>query len=56
MEDNADDEESSVMVENMLGPDADRWWNYSEKGAGDDYSLEEINTVFEETFKVGKDF
>ena len=27
----------------MLGPDAGRWWNYSEKGTGDDYSLEDIN-------------
>ena len=37
----------------MLGPDAGRWWNYSEKGAGDDYSLEDIkdvDTYHEDTF------
>ena len=29
----------------MLGPDPGRWWNYSEKGAGDDSSLEDINYI-----------
>ena len=42
----------------MLGPDAGRWWNYSEKGTGDDYSLEDIkddNTYREDAITSVRD-
>ena len=41
-EEYSDDDENGLDDLSMLGPDAGRWWNYSEKVAGDDYSLENI--------------
>ena len=41
-EDEGDDKMVRTDDDNIVGPDADRWWNYSEKGDGNDHSLQEI--------------
>ena len=41
-EDEGDDKMVRTDDDHMVGPDADRWWNYSEKGDGNDHSLQEI--------------
>ena len=41
-EDEGDDKMVRTDDDDMVGPDADRWWNYSEKGDGNDHSLQEI--------------